>query len=376
VADVALWIDPPSYHFERDRLFDIAGAPGAGDSILAPYVYLRSLMEAQGVAVHTADLLDTHGSSGATNLYVSTGTTKRFRSMAGRDDVILSAFFVFECPVVARGMFARLPEASGLFRRMFAFNDGRSLTPFLTSPVSFEPIRYTYPFDGVDEQAWSWPERDFLTMINANKALPPSQDELYSERLRAIEYFARSDDLDLYGVGWDGPAYRVGRGAWIPGTLRRWARNIEGAWHNVRPDPLLVAARTAWKGPIDSKLDVLSHYRFSICIENQELEGWVTEKALDCMRAGCVPVYRGAPDVERWIPSECFIDMRAFDGYAELHSYLRSVSERELHAYREAGREFFNSDHFTPFSKATFAEVFVRILAEDAGVEIDSGAHV
>jgi hypothetical protein len=282
----------------------------------------------------------------------------------------MSAFFVLECPIVARSMFSRLAEASHVFRRMFAFNDGSSLRPYLKAPVSFEPIRYTYPFDGIDEAAWSVTDRAFLVMINANKALPPSEHELYSERLRVIEHFSRSDEIDLYGVGWDGPPFRVGGPTWIPGTLRRAERRLEHWYRAVRPDPLLVTARSAWRGPAKSKLHVLSRYRFSICIENQLLDGWVTEKMLDCMRAGCVPVYLGAPDVERWIPRECFVDMRRFASYDELATYLRSVDDRQLQEYREAGRAFFASELFRPFSKSAFADVFARIIDEDAGVSV------
>jgi len=370
MSRATLWIDPPSYHFERDRLFDITGAPNSGDGILAPYVHLRSVLASRDVAVHTADLLDGSSTNGGASLYVSTGMTKRFRSVARRGDVIMSAFLVLECPVVARPMFAELPEADRLFRRMFAFNDGGALKPFLATPISFEPIRYPYPSDGVDERAWSRTERSFLAMINANKAVPSDRDELYSRRLDAIAFFAQAGDLNLYGMGWDGPAYRVGRTTSLPGTIRRLARRVEHEVSRLRPDPRLVAARSVWRGRVDSKLEVLSRHRFSICIENQLLDGWITEKLLDCLRAGCIPVYLGAPDVERWIPRDCFVDMREFDSYAQLRAHLRALTQDEVRAYREAGREFLTSERFRPFSKQAFADVFVRMLAEDAGVEV------
>jgi hypothetical protein len=372
--DVTLWIDPPSYHFESDRLFDVSHGSGAGDSILGPYVMLRSVLNEQGVDVHTADLLDVRAAARSRNLFVSTGSTRRFARIARRGDVTMSAFFVLECPAVAGQMFAKLPAASRVFRRMFAFNDGTALAPFLSEPLRFEPIRFPYPFEGVDDVAWSRRERSFLVMINANKSLPAGAEELYSERLRAIEFFGRTGELDLYGVGWDGPAYRVGRGTWIPGTLRRFGRQAEHWLSRLHPDPLLVAARRVWRGSASSKLDVLSRYRFSICIENQELEGWVTEKVLDCLRAGCVPVYRGAPDIETWIPRECFVDLRAFGGYDELREYLHSLSDRDVQAYREAGREFLGSERFRPFSPRSFVEVFARIVAEDAGVPMASAS--
>jgi hypothetical protein len=60
--------------------------------------------------------------------------------------------------------------------------------------------------------------------------------------------------------------------------------------------------------------------------------------------------------------------MQRFSGYEELREYLRALSPGEIAAYREAGREYFRTDRFKPFSKEVFADTFVKILSEDAGV--------
>ena len=98
------------------------------------------------------------------------------------------------------------------------------------------------------------------------------------------------------------------------------------------------------------------------------LDGWVTEKLFDCLRAGTVPVYLGAPDVDRWVWPECYVDMRRFTSYEELREFLHSLSPAEIDAYREAAREYFASDEFHPFTKEAFAEIFEEIVREDAGV--------
>ena len=368
---VTLWIDPPSDHFEQDRLFDTTLTPTSGDGALVPFVHVRDVLGARGVAVHTADLLERRPTGEGVNLYVSTGITTRFERLAGRGDVILSAFIAIEAPVVGRSMYARLYDASRLFRRMFACNRGGSvLSPFLKGPVTFEPILYPYSFESVDERAWSRGERSFLTMVNGNKAVARGGQELYTERLRVLEFFARDREIDLYGVGWEGPPYPVSRRAVMPGSVRRLAWEVEKALRSLRPDPLLLAARSVWRGPVTSKLEALSRYRYSLVIENMQLDGWITEKIFDCMRAGCVPVYLGAPDVDRWVPSECFVDMRQFAGYSELRAYLHSLGERQVRAYREAGRELLASERFRPFTKDAFAEVFARIVSQDAGIQV------
>ena len=157
-------------------------------------------------------------------------------------------------------------------------------------------------------------------MLNGNK-LPRYRTtacrELYSERMRAVEYFSRTNDIDLYGVGWDGPTFRVGK-ACVPGTFGKVAMPGPGQkivlrsrrlWQRAFPDPLLVAARSVYRGFARSKAEALSKYKFSLCFENSILKGWTTEKIFDCFFPGTVPVYWGAPDVQDYIPTDCYIDM-------------------------------------------------------------------
>jgi hypothetical protein len=208
-------------------------------------------------------------------------------------------------------------------------------------------------------------------MINGNKVPPLKTNELYTERLRALDYFGSRGEIDLYGVGWSGPPYRIGRTR-VPHAVQRLRYWTDSALDRLRPerDPLLAAARRVYRGPVASKAETLSRYTFAICFENQMLEGWVTEKIFDCLVAGTVPVYLGAPDIERWVAPECFVDMRRFSGYDELRAFLHDLSPGEIAAYREAGREYFGSGLFRPFTKQAFADIFGEIVAEDAGVAV------
>jgi hypothetical protein len=45
------------------------------------------------------------------------------------------------------------------------------------------------------------------------------------------------------------------------------------------------------------KLNYIKDYRFSIEIENAPIEGYFTEKLLDCIRTGTIPIYCGDPSV-------------------------------------------------------------------------------
>ena len=369
---VSVFLDPLSYHMERDGLFRPGTTPYAGESILEPYVHLRAWLAERGVATHTGDMLERGDvAPSELNLYATMGMRTRYKQFAARPDTVLSAFFVNECPIVEPRLFDELHEADKVFRRMYSFAGNEEMRPFLQAPVSFRPFRFPYPFVDVDETAWRRGNRGFLTIINGNKVPRLTVRELYSERLRAVAYFEPRGEVDLYGIGWDGPPFRVGETR-VPRPVRRLAYLAERRWDRLRPgrDPLLAAARRAWRGAVDSKSDTLSRYTYAICFENMVMEGWVTEKIFDCLVAGTIPVYLGAPDIERWVDPECFIDMRRFSDYGELREFLLSLGPEKIEAYREAGREYFRSEQFRPFTKHAFADIFGRMLAEDAGVAV------
>lgn len=72
-----------------------------------------------------------------------------------------------------------------------------------------------------------------------------------------------------------------------------------------------------------SKLDLIANYSFTLAFENAIAEDYVTEKFYDPLVAGSVPVYLGAPNVERFAPGEhCFIDAADFERPKDLADYL------------------------------------------------------
>jgi hypothetical protein len=176
------------------------------------------------------------------------------------------------------------------------------------------------------------PKDKFLVMMNHN-ARPHAffDKELYSERLRAIRVFSRSNDFDLYGGRWD-------------------KRPFFPFWHYYS------SIQRCWRGYVnDDKIKTLASYKFSIVFENSKYPGYVSEKIFDSFLAGCIPVYLGAPDITDYVPPGCFIDMRDFKSYEELEKYLRSLSPDECSAYRKRIGQYLLSQKDNIFSKRKFA---------------------
>lgn len=105
------------------------------------------------------------------------------------------------------------------------------------------------------------------------------------------------------------------------------------------------------------KLSILEEYRFAICFENSFIPGYITEKIFTCFAAGCVPIYLGAPNVETYIPKECFIDYRDFQNDEELYQYITTMSSETYETYIDNIRLFLDSEQAELFSTRHFNQI-------------------
>jgi hypothetical protein len=366
--ELAVYIDPPTHHFLKDRLFDIKLVPYNGHELMAPYVYLREFFADRGIPVRTADFLPAEESE-VLNVYVSIGNLQNYRKLARRRDVRLSAFIAMECPVVEPSMYRRLRHVQKHFGHILSWSDSASLERFVGGPIRCEPFFWPQSFDDVHEEIWKRTDRKFLVMMNGNKLPRVYWRELYTERLRALEFFSRTEEIDLYGRDWDKPPVRVGK-TWVPRTLKRIQYELVTEWQRFHPDPVMIAARRVYRGPADSKPETLGQYKFALCFENSILKGWITEKIFDCLFAGTVPVYWGAPDIERYLPEGCFIDMRRFASYQDLSDFLKSLGEAEIRQYKDNARDYLRSKQYRPFTKQAFVDLFCRLVEEAGGIQL------
>jgi hypothetical protein len=52
-----------------------------------------------------------------------------------------------------------------------------------------------------------------------------------------------------------------------------------------------------------NKIAVFSEYKFVLALENNNVTDYVTEKLVNALQAGALPIYMGAPNVDEWLPS-------------------------------------------------------------------------
>jgi hypothetical protein len=65
------------------------------------------------------------------------------------------------------------------------------------------------------------------------------------------------------------------------------------------------------------------------------MNGYITEKIFDCLYAGTIPLYLGALDISKYIPSTVYVDCRKFSSWSAMWEEVRSMSDNPIN---ERGR--------------------------------------
>lgn len=170
--------------------------------------------------------------------------------------------------------------------------------------------------------------------------------QLHDARFDLLQVLGLHDQVDVFGRGWDDTGN-------MPPYL---ASN-------------LATIRSVFKGSCDDKHELLSRYKFTIAYENTAYPGYVTEKVIDAMVAGSVPVYLGAPDIAEQLPAEAFIDARAFNSPEELTARLEQMTETEAAAMIDAGQRFLRSSQGQRHTYEGFGEWVVSLASGKAPSE-------
>ena len=321
-----VFIDPSYSVYYEDRLFDIANLVLNRDGTLAPFYRLHSALNEQNIEVHTADYLFEGKIKGPVNDYYSLGLLDNYPKLIGRQDIRLRSFLIMEPPVVAPKLYRALPELTRHFERVFLHNtvgDGYSLKGVDQSKL--HKLYWPQPYRDVLEPLWKNNDRlKRIVVINGNHIPRSFRGQLYGKRIEAMARLAKLGVVDLYGRGWD--QWWSRRSMWPP------------YWLNYR------TLMSIYRGACESKYEVLSRYRFSLCFENMTMNGYVTEKLFDCLYAGAIPLYLGAKDIGSLIPSDVYVDCSLFSSWEEMNDKVMSMSNSEIIAMREAGRAFIQSE--------------------------------
>jgi hypothetical protein len=358
-------IDPGDIGFYADRAFDPVNAERFPGTVV--WATLRRILASDGIPVVTADRIDALAVDPSIVHLLTLCFSPVSRSLLerGAHGTILKCW---ESPHVAWRFYREVGHLARAYRAVWLFPSMLARVPGHRGARSaFVPMPHREVVHARD-----WSERELIAAVATRGHVPrasplalvdaiaqrvtmrrPSErqsirrlvaflrdpalgSDLYPERERAFRSFAQTGEFTLYGRGWDAPG--------VADLVRR-----------------------AYRGPVEDKLATLAGYRFGLCLENAAHDGYVTEKIFDAMFAGCIPVYLGAPDIERFVPLEAFIHVRRFRSYEDLTNYVRSLSRSEFVARLEAVRTFLASPRFNPFFHENIAAEMRQIILETLG---------
>lgn len=284
---------------------------------------LRRTFEARGETIATIDTIDLDDIDTCVFIDPDYDYISRFLSHANPPTLV---YLMREPPsVVPEHTTAKLVTLSTLFDAVLTWN------PSLAELDGFYEYNIPQYLRAEEGSPPPFEDQSLLTNVSSRK-YSNHPEELYSEREFVIKYYDehRPEAFNLYGQYWNQPPR--------PADIF-YQREFPREEYDV------------YRGLADSKVEVYRDHRFALCFENMTgIDGYLTEKLFDCLRAGAVPVYWGAEDVTDYVPTECFVDYREFGSPVALDAHLRSIDEAEYREYVAAGRKFLacEPDPLTP----------------------------
>lgn len=212
-------------------------------------------------------------------------------------------------------------------------------------------FKYFFPRlnENLNLKKTSFKQKKLLILMNSNLApflpfqlLSTSTRELYTERIRAVDFFDKNypDDFCIYGRGWNKP--------------QRF--NLIQKLFGYRKYQTYQGGFTE-----KDKYKILSRFKFCLCFENSEVIGYI-EKIIEYSSGECVPIYLGSPNVTNFIPEKTFIDARKFKNYRELAEFISKIDEKTYNTYILEIKRFLSSKTMKRWSINTFAELFLKAV--------------
>lgn len=276
------------------------------------------------------------------------------------------ALVCFESPLYAGDFYEHLPSTSSLFRNRILFRGAFAHVPMggLNHALHFPSFSLNSK-----EEIVAWPNRLFLVMVAGNKYWKPersifrhavakmrdiimrrnayisteiTEQQLHDRRLELIEYFGQRKCLDLFGTNWGD----------ISNLPRAWRDRLRGIVNSLNPTVC------------SDKQAVISRYKFAICFENMSYPGYVTEKIIDCFKAGVIPIYLGAPDICDFVPKAAFVDLREYADLDELYRHLTDITEDVASVMISEGRAFLSGEAGAEYSYEGFARNVLSMVGE------------
>ena len=100
---------------------------------------------------------------------------------------------------------------------------------------------------------------------------------------------------------------------------------------------------------VEDKFEFVRQYKFTLAFENSSTPGYTTEKLLEPMLAGSLPIYWGNPDVARDFNPESFIVAERFASIEALVDHVLAVDADDELYLRYTSQPWLPGNQLTPY---------------------------
>ena len=103
---------------------------------------------------------------------------------------------------------------------------------------------------------------------------------------------------------------------------------------------------------VKDKIAFLSSYKFSIAMENSNGDGYISEKIIDSLMAGTIPIYYGSYLIDEYINPKVYIMIKGEKDIQEKIEYIKKI-DNDQNLYNSILKEkiFINDDYITIMKK-------------------------
>ncbi len=322
--------------FYQNKIFKLDN-PDNRDNCLYPYYLLQKELAAKGISLNTYDYLKEGNDKDYALLFFD--FPKNIDYYLQKHKNIDKFLIVYESPI-------KNPANQDIknhifFKKIFTWNET------LVDNKKYFKVNYAQLVPR--ELDYNLHEKSKLCTAIFSHKMQSHQNELYSERMKAIRWFEENypEDFDLYGAGWD--HYYFKNRLFHLNRLKFITK-------------LLKPNFPSYRGQAEEKKQTYKNYRFAICYENAAFDNYVTEKVFDCFFGFCVPIYLGAGNISSHIPETTFIDKRKFENYDALYLYIKNMPDSEYEKYLQEIKKFLGSEKMRPFTAEYFAQTITQEL--------------
>ncbi|MFN3166957.1 MAG: glycosyltransferase [Phycisphaeraceae bacterium] len=123
-------------------------------------------------------------------------------------------------------------------------------------------------------------------------------------------------------------------------------------------------------GDTKRKIAFLQQYRFAVCFENTSTrgnEGYVTEKLVDAMAAGCIPLYWGDHRVAEDFNTNSFIDLTRYgDDTEAMSEHVMQVDQDSQKLSKLINEPWLHQDQMMPYQGSILRSFITQALSTDS----------